>query len=145
MKILFLLLIAQLSFAQKFEKDSVLQFQKELNEHYADTASSPLKKEDLKHFVNLEFYPISETYFVQAKFTRTKKEKPFEMKTTTARKPIYVKYGELQFTINDVPCKLNVYQNVEYAKKPGHQDSLFLPFTDLSRFIISLKHDLTYT
>ena len=133
MKTLFFLIILQTAFAQqKFEKDSVLQFQKELNEHYADTASSPLKKEDLKHFVNLAFYPISETYFVQAKFTRTKKEKPFEMKTTTARKPIYVKYGELQFTINDVPCKLNVYQNVEYAKKPGHQDSLFLPFTDLT-------------
>ncbi|PKP17196.1 MAG: hypothetical protein CVU07_04655 [Bacteroidetes bacterium HGW-Bacteroidetes-23] len=130
-KVVFLFLLTQFAFSQqKFERDSVIQFQKNMNEHYADSAKSPLKKKDLAIFKELEFFPINEKYFVTAKFIRTKKEKPFEMKTTTSRKPIYVKYGELHFEIDGKPCKLNVYQNVEFSKIYEYKNSLFLPFTD---------------
>ncbi len=130
-KVLFVLMFTQFVAAQqKFEQDSVIRFQKNMNEHYADSTKSPLKKKDLAVFKALEFFPISEKYFVQAKFIRTKKEKPFEMKTTTSRKPLYVKYGELHFEIEGIPCRLNVYQNVEFSKKPDYKNSLFLPFTD---------------
>lgn len=130
-KVFFLFLFSQLAFSQQqFERDSIIQFQKKMNENYADSAKSPLKKKDLAVFQALEFFPISEKYFVKATFKRTKKEKPFEMKTTTSRKPLYVKYGELHFQIDGIPCQLNVYQNVEFSKKPGYKNSLFLPFTD---------------
>ncbi|MDP2159001.1 MAG: DUF1684 domain-containing protein [Flavobacterium sp.] len=130
-KVVFLFLLTQFAFSQqKFERDSVIQFQKKMNEHYADSVKSPLKKKDLAVFTALEFFPINENYFVQAKFIRTKKEKPFEMKTTTSRKPIYVKYGELHFKIDGIPCQLNVYQNVEFSKIDKYKNSLFLPFTD---------------
>ena len=130
-KVVFLFLLTQFAFSQqKFERDSVIQFQKNMNEHYADSAKSPLKKKDVAVFQSLEFFPIAEKYFVKANFQRTKKEKPFEMKTTTTRRPLYVKYGELHFEIDSVSCQLNVYQNVEFSKKPGYKKSLFLPFTD---------------
>jgi hypothetical protein len=132
-KILFLLFFVQIAFAQqKFEKDSVVQFQKELNEHFADTASSPLKKRDLKKFKALDFFAIDERFFVKAKFIRTANEKLFEMPTTTLRKPMYLKYGELYFMIDNVACKLDVYQNIELSKMPKYATSLFLPFTDLT-------------
>jgi uncharacterized protein (DUF1684 family) len=54
------------------------------------------------------------------------------MPTTTDRKPLYVKYGELHFTIKGIKCQLNVYQNIDLSKKPGYADYLFLPFTDLT-------------
>ena len=117
---------------QQFEEQAVADFQKDMNKHYADSTSSPLKKEDLKVFQSLEFFPASADFFVQAKFIATPKEKPFKMPTTTDRKPLYVKYGELHFTVNSTKCKLNVYQNVEFSKKPGYKDDLFLPFTDLT-------------
>jgi uncharacterized protein (DUF1684 family) len=130
-KILFLLFFVQVIVAQqKFEIDSVVYFQQELNKQYADSTQSPLKKIDLATFTALDFFPISEVYFVQAKFIRTDKEKPFEMKTTTTRKPLYVKYGELHFTIDGEKCKLNIYQNVEFSKIEKYKNSLFLPFTD---------------
>lgn len=130
-KVLFFFLFSQLAFSQQqFERDSVIQFQKNMNEHYADSVKSPLKKKDWAVFKALEFFPISEKYFVTATFKRTKKEKPFEMKTTTSRKPLYVKYGELHFEIDGIPCQLNVYQNVEFSKKPVYKNTLFLPFTD---------------
>ncbi|MDP5097338.1 MAG: DUF1684 domain-containing protein [Flavobacterium sp.] len=130
-KILLFLLYSSFALAQN---DLALaeKFQLELNKSYADSLKSPLTKEDFKHFKGLDFYPISEKYIVQATFIRTKKEKPFGMKTTTSRTPLYVKYGELHFSIEGKDFKLNVYQNKDLIKKPGYADYLFLPFSDLT-------------
>ncbi|MDD2674771.1 DUF1684 domain-containing protein [Flavobacterium petrolei] len=130
---LFILLHLNLGFGQeKFDVSAVTKFQTELNEEYADAKKSPLTAEDLAEFKTLDFYPASETFFVVAKFLRTQKEKPFEMKTSTDRKPLYVKYGELSFTIDGRDFKLNVYKNIELSKKKEYKDYLFLPFSDLT-------------
>ena len=52
------------------------------------------------------------------------------MKTTTSRLPVYVKYGEITFTLKGKPHKLNVYQNQDLVKKEGYENYLFLPFLD---------------
>ena len=134
-KILILALLLQLSlgFAQiKFDVKSVEKFQKEINAEYADAKTSPLTAADLATFKSLDFYPISEKFFVTATFVRTEKEKPFGMKTSTERTPSYVKYGEVHFTIDGRPLKLNVYKNIELSKKKEFKNYLFLPFSDLS-------------
>lgn len=118
--------------AQDKTTETSQEFQENLNLEYADKEKSPLMKEDLKTFKSLDFYPINEKFIVEAKFIRTKKEKVFKMKTSTSRLPEYKKYGELHFTIDGVDCKLNVYQNIGLNKKPGFDDYLFLPFSDLT-------------
>jgi uncharacterized protein (DUF1684 family) len=117
---------------EKFDSASVEKFQKELNVEYADAKTSPLTAEDLAVFKALDFYPINEKFFVTAKFIRTGDEKPFEMKTSTDRKPLYVKYGEAHFTIDGSNYKLNIYRNIELSKKEEYKDYLFLPFSDLT-------------
>ncbi|RTY75224.1 DUF1684 domain-containing protein [Flavobacterium sp. LS1R10] len=130
---LFLLIQLNLGFGQyKFDVSAVAKFQKELNSEYADAKTSPLTPKDLAEFKTLDFYPANETFYVVAKLVRTKKEKPFEMKTSTDRKPLYVKYGELSFTIDGRDLKLNVYKNMELSKKEEYKDYLFLPFSDLT-------------
>lgn len=130
---LFILLHLNLGFGQeKFDVSAVTKFQTELNEEYADAKKSPLTAKDLAVFKTLDFYPIDEKFFVVAKFLRTQKEKPFEMETSTDRKPLYVKYGELSFTIDGQDFKLNVYKNIELSKKKEYKDYLFLPFSDLT-------------
>ena len=130
---LFLLVQLNLGFGQeKFDVSAVAKFQKELNAEYADAKTSPLIAEDLAVFKTLDFYPANETFFVVAKLVRTQKEKPFEMETSTDRKPLYVKYGELYFTIDGRDFKLNVYKNIELSKKKEYKDYLFLPFSDLT-------------
>ena len=130
---LFLLVQLNLGFGQeKFDVSAVAKFQKELNAEYADAKTSPLIAEDLAVFKTLDFYPANETFFVVAKLVRTQKEKPFEMETSTDRKPLYVKYGELYFTIDGRDFKLNVYKNIELSKKKEYKDYLFLPFYDLT-------------
>ena len=127
------LVIFNLGFAQeKFDVKFVEKFQKELNAEFADAKTSPLTAEDLATFKSLDFYPISEKFFVTAKFVRTENEKPFEMKTSTDRKPVYVKYGEAHFNIDGQFFKLNIYRNIELSKKEQYKDYLFLPFSDLT-------------
>lgn len=117
---------------EKFDVAAVEKFQKDLNTEYADAKTSPLMAEDLKVFKSLDFFPISEKFFVVARFIRTADEKPFKMKTSTERKPLFVKYGEAHFEIDGKPLRLNVYQDVEYSKKAGFEDDLFLPFSDVT-------------
>jgi len=131
--LLVLLMVLQFGFAQaQFSLAAVEKFQNELNAEYADAKTSPLLPEDLKTFQTLDFYPANEKFYVVAKFIRTENEQPFEMKTSTDRKPVYVKYGEAYFSIDGQAFQLNIYRNIELSKKEQYKDYLFLPFSDLT-------------
>jgi uncharacterized protein (DUF1684 family) len=130
-----LFLLVQLNFGfgqEKFDVSAVAKFQQVINSEYADAKTSPLLAEDLAVFKTLDFYPINEKFFVTAKFVRTENEKPFEMKTTGERKPMYIKYGEAYFVLDGKDFKLNIYKNIELSKKEEYKDYLFLPFSDLT-------------
>ena len=130
---IFFFLVSFFGFGQeKFDKFTVVTFQKKLNVEFADAVKSPLTIEDRVRFKSLDFYPINENFFVTAKFVITENEKPFEMKTSTDRKPLYVKYGELFFSLDGKSFRLNVYKNIELSKKKEYEDYLFLPFSDLT-------------
>lgn len=130
---LVLIALFNLGFGQeKFDVTAVEKFQQDLNAEYADAKTSPLTTEDLAKFKSLDFYPINEKAFVVAQFTRTANEKPFGMPTSTARKPMYVKYGEVSFQLEGKKFKLNVYQNIEFSKIEAYKNDLFLPFSDLT-------------
>lgn len=119
-----------ISFAQEKE-ETAFDYQQHLNKEFADSLSSPLMKEDLKQFKALDFFSISENFVVQASFTRIEGE-VFEMKTSTDRKPKYRVYGVLKFQMNKKNLQLFVYQNLDLMKRPGYEDYLFLPFSDLT-------------
>lgn len=106
--------------------------QDELNEQYADSVKSPLTEEDFKTFKNLEFFPIDLKYIVKASFIKNDFPVPFEMETSTDRRPIYQKYGSLYFIIDDVKCELPVYQSLSLLQKEEYKNYIFLPFTDLT-------------
>ncbi|WP_425280026.1 DUF1684 domain-containing protein [Flavobacterium fluviatile] len=128
-----LLLVFNWTYSQgKFNKNNAEKFQKTINAEYADAKTSPLMANDLKTFKSLDFYPINSKYFVNAKLIKAKNEKPFEMKTSTSRKPKYIKYGTVFFTIDGVALQLNVYQDVELSKLEKYKNHLFLPFSDLT-------------
>lgn len=117
---------------EKWTEESAKLSQEQLNKEYATVGESPLMDEDLAVFKGLDFFPINSKFAVEATFVRTENEKIFKMKTSTARLPEYVKYGEFHFTIDNVNYKLNVYQNIDLTKKEGYEDYLFLPFSDLT-------------
>ena len=125
-----LLFFSLITFAQ--QKVTAEDFQKKLNVEFADATKSPLTEKDRTDFKGLDFFPIDKAFTVEAKFTKSKNEKSFEMKTTTDRMPLYVNSAQPPFTINGENFKLNVYQNLELIKRPGFKKHLFLPFSDLT-------------
>lgn len=133
LSIFLFLFIANSAFCQEsFDRASVEAFQQELNANHANPEKSPLMEEDRKDFKTLDFFPINEQLAVVATFVKSKGEKSFEMKTTTERLPLYIKYGELHFKIDGKDFKLDVFQNLDLIKKKGFKDHLFLPFSDLT-------------
>ena len=84
----------------------------------------------MKNFSALEFYKIDPKFKVTATLTKEKNPVIFEMQTTTNRKPLYIKYGTLTFTIDGALQTLDLYQNKEYDRDPQFKNYLFLPFTD---------------
>lgn len=112
---------------------------KEINRHrqkqfkeFRNKEKSPLLPEDRKTFKGLKYYPIDMKYRVAARFVKTETPDLFKMKTTTDRLPDYRKYGEVHFTIDGRPLKLEVYQSPDIMKRRGYEDYLFIPFTDLT-------------
>ncbi|MFK7972818.1 MAG: DUF1684 domain-containing protein [Bacteroidia bacterium] len=126
--------IISLAFSLQAQEGSYMErlqkYQAEQNAEFADSSASPLTAEDRATFEALDFYPIDSTFCVQARFVRTEGSKPFEMKTTTARKPVYEKYGEAHFVINGDSLMLTLYQSHRSMNHPIYKDYLFLPYTD---------------
>jgi len=106
------------------------EFHVQINTDFKNPEESPLTAKDLKSFEGLNFFDIDTSFILRAQFVRTPAEAPFAMPTTTNRKPVYVKYGEVYFQLKAKSIKLNIYQNQELTKKPEYVDYLFLPFTD---------------
>lgn len=121
-----------------YAQDDVIA-RKEIEDHrkkqqkeFKNKKGSPLLPADRRKFKGLKYYPIDLKYRVNAKFVRTENMPLFKMKTTTDRLPEYVKYGEVHFSIDSQAFKLEVYQNPDIMKRPGYEDYLFIPFTDLT-------------
>ena len=111
---------------KRFNTD-LTPFQREINDFFKDASVSPLKKRDLKNFRGLDFFTYDSTYLVTAKLTKTPKEKPFMMLTTTDMVVEYIKYGTVSFELLNNQYSLDIYKNLE---DPNERDNLFLPFLD---------------
>lgn len=102
------------------------------NKEFHNRDKTPLKATDLYSFTRLPFYDISPEFAIKAVFTRTPAETPFMMKTTTARKPVYIKYGYASFVLKEKKYTLNIYQNIDFEATVEEKNTLFIPFTDLT-------------
>lgn len=99
---------------------------------FRDPMETPLLPKDRRRFKRLNYFPIDLKYRVEAKFIRSENPVFFKMKTTTSRLPNYVQYGEVHFTLDGRQYKLEVYQSPDIIQRPGYEDYLFIPFTDLT-------------
>ncbi|SES76042.1 DUF1684 domain-containing protein [Hymenobacter actinosclerus] len=105
-------------------------FQQELNAEFTDPARSPLSAKERRAFAGLPFYPPDYAVCVLARFVPDSLGPVFAMPTSTASRPLYRRYGELQFELNGQPQRLQVYQGLDLLANPAYRDYLFVPFTD---------------
>ncbi|HEX8329127.1 MAG TPA: DUF1684 domain-containing protein [Hymenobacter sp.] len=111
---------------------SVAEFQETINKEFKNPKETPLTPAERRAFKTLPFYPTDYAYYVEATFVRDSTSQPFAMETSTSRRPLYRKYGELRFELQGQPQRLSVYQSVDPLKGPDLADYLFLPFADLT-------------
>lgn len=128
--LLILIFVSLISNAQNNFIKNVKDYQYKQNLKFHDSKTSPLTAKDIKSFEALEFYKIDKKFEVIATLVKEKDPVIFEMPTTTDRKPLYVKYGTLTFTIDGKQHTLNIYQNKDFGRAPQYRNYLFLPFAD---------------
>jgi uncharacterized protein (DUF1684 family) len=110
----------------------ILNHRKKQEAEFKNKSKSPLLPKDRRKFKHLNYYPIDLKYRVNGQFVKTETPELFKMKTTTERLPDYRKYGEVHFEIDGESFTLEVYQSPDIMKRPGYEDYLFIPFTDLT-------------
>ncbi len=127
-----LLVANQSSFGQLgHDWTDVISWKAEKDSAFRNPETSPLLPEHVEHFEGLKYFPLNKSFKVMARFEPVSGE-PFAMPTTTTRTPLYRVFGLLHFTLLDSSFVLPVYQNLELKSRPGYEDYLFLPFTDLT-------------
>lgn len=111
---------------------TIAHHQDSMNTKFADPQTSPLTEEAVKSFEALPFYPVNESFRVEAKFERYANPETIRFATTTDREPEYKVFAKLTFTLEGQEFTLDIYQNVRLVQMPQYRDYLFLPFNDLT-------------
>lgn len=116
--------------AQTYE-DSIIELRVVQMGEMVDSSKHILKQDEIDHFEGLAFFKVEPAYRINTKFTRSIGKK-FEMPTTTDRKPIYRRYGYVDFQLDGKEYRLAVYQNMALKKQKEYKKYLFIPFRDLT-------------
>lgn len=111
-------------------EEELLTYRTEAQKKFSDPEETILSEEELAEFKGLEFFAPSETFKVSVKFKRIKRGKVIGFATSTDRIAKYRPYGVLKFKVDGKRCRLTIFESA-YPKK-GYEQSLFLPFTDLT-------------
>lgn len=109
-------------------------FREGRDKEFRSKKQSPLTETDFENFKGLNYLPVDQKFRVEAEFNRTSDEKYFQMPTSSGKARTFIKFGVLNFKLNNQKYSLNVYQtDAETLKKyPEYADLLFVPFKDLT-------------
>lgn len=129
----FIFLISGFVVGQEVQQDpAFIGFREKINAEFKNPEASPLPEKERESFEGLDFFPFDPEFRITAEFLRTPNEVAFAMPTTSGKTKMYVKYGEIYFSLKDREFKLNVYQSLLLSQTEEYKDYLFLPFTDLT-------------
>ncbi len=125
--LLFLCISANI-FAQTY-KDSIIELRVIHTGELIDSSTHILSADEIADFQGLAYFEVDSNYRVTANFTKSIGKK-FKMPTSTARAPIYRRYGYVDFIIEGKKQTLTVYQNMALRKQKEFKNYLFIPFRD---------------
>lgn len=113
-------------------RKTLAEHRAEVDATFKNPETSPLPQNDIASFTGVKYFAEDATFKVKATFKKASGELPFAFPHTNNKTYVYVKYGEVYFTIENKPCTLSVYQSPELSKQAGYEKYLFIPFTDLT-------------
>jgi uncharacterized protein len=92
--------------------------------------STPLTPEQQRSFKGLDYFPPDIHFLIEATVHKNPEEEIVLMTTTTGRKPEYIKYGEVRFSIDTLEYSLAAYQSKKLLDVKQDENHLFIPFRD---------------
>lgn len=98
----------------------------EKDNFFKTSKQSPLKEAQKEAFEALSYFPIDETYKVEASLERLSEQEALRLPLSDGNEEIYIKYAWAKFTLQGTPQKLLL------LKKSRQDPRLFLIFTDAS-------------
>jgi len=112
---------------QEFNANDISKSREEKDNQFKNSDNSPLAIDRRSDFIGLQYFPITEEYFVFADFTPFETTDTISLPTSKAgdfRKMI--RYGKLNFQIAESKSlELTAYKELD-----NQQDMLFVPFKD---------------
>ncbi|MGI8731924.1 MAG: DUF1684 domain-containing protein [Pyrinomonadaceae bacterium] len=114
------------------KENPVTKFRSDRHQEFADPKRSPLEPEEVPRFKGLKYFEVNSRFRLQARFVRTPNEKKFNLPTSSGITKVYLKYGELVFTLAENQYSLGVYQSETLSQTEKYRDYLLIPFTDMT-------------
>ncbi len=107
-------------------KTEIAQHRSEKDAMFKSDEESPLSERDRASFEGLKYFPIDETYKVEARLSRFIVKETTFIPTSTGEDRMYNQYGFVKFELNGKTHRMLVLQPTE----EGLEDYFFLPFAD---------------
>ena len=111
------------------------KYQKELRDFYSDPGTTPLSAQDKRHFKGITFFPMSEKFVVEARFSANDSGKVIPFPTSANKVKEYKELGLVTFTIGGKAQELTLYE--PYPHIDGNEDLVFIPFRDATSGLTS--------
>ncbi|MBN1870641.1 MAG: DUF1684 domain-containing protein, partial [Candidatus Omnitrophica bacterium] len=108
------------------EWKSVIETERKQKDEFFSGYQSPLSFEKRKDFQGLSYYPMDMNYKFELELVEHLKKEFLKIEDTKGDIRNFVRYGEFNFKIDGVDCKLQVY------KSELQDNVLFIPFKDLT-------------
>ena len=115
-----------------YDSTEVTIFRETRDKQFRDSNLSPLRREDFASFEGLKYFPIDGKYSVTVTFTENAGEKSFMLPTSSGSSAKYLKIGTLNFTLDGKESTLGAYRREQTNPNIKPDDSLFVPFKDLT-------------
>lgn len=112
-------------------KDSIIELRIIHTGELIDTSTHILSLDEIADFQGLAYFDVDSNFRITANFTKSIGKK-FKMPTSTARTPIYRRFGYVDFLIDGKNQTLTVYQNMALRRQKEYKNYLFIPFRDAS-------------
>lgn len=107
--------------------NTITKERKDKNKRFSNKEFSPLPKDQIARFTALNYFSVDEKFNVKAKYTLIKGD-TLLMPTTTSRTPMYQKWAQLTFTLDEIEHTLIAFKNLDKE----NDSILFIPFFDES-------------
>lgn len=101
-----------------------------MNAFFKDPNTSPLEAHQLRNFNNLSFFPINESYRVQAKVIIDESPEMVVLQTSKKKERSLIQYAKLQFSMEG-----QIIQIYGYKDPKSNSQELFVPFTDATNSV----------